>query len=389
MLQAKSKAGKSITLASLTKQEMIRARQDEFFCPTCNEPVIVKAGIKTIPHFAHRSKVVCSSNDHGEGLYHEQGKLLLYKWLLSQGIDVELEKYLPEISQRPDLLVTIKHRKIAFEYQCARIPIELLNGRNAGYFKAGITPIWILGANHFKRVRKQHFKIDQFILSFMHRFSPEFPLTLYFFCPDTLQFITIQHIQLTTSRYAIGQFRFIPLSDMTFSNMFIQQHIHKKGLYELWKIEKKDFRLRQNNRTYGLELAWHKWLYAKGTHKERLPSIVYLPVPGQYVMRSPLWNWQSRLCLEVIDPLPIGSPFTLQKCHRLFRYQTQQFSLLNEMEDPIYQYLLLLQKLQIIEEIDPNLFKKVGEISFHKNIEHSLKEDARLMNQLIHCSTMD
>lgn len=389
MLQAKLNNGQIITLASLTRQEIREARDTNFFCPICNEPVLIKAGVKTIAHFAHRSNSECSSNDYGEGPYHEQGKLMLYKWLKSQRIDVELEKYLPEISQRPDIFVTINNRKIILEFQCARIPVEILNKRNTGYLKAGITPIWILGANHFKRVNTNHFKIDQFTLSFMHRFSADFPLTLYFFCPHTLQFITVQYIQLTSLRYAIGQFRFTPFRKMTFTNMFIRQISNQKRLYELWEKEKIAFRLQPSNRLYGSELAWHRWLYEKGTHKERLPSIVHLPVQGQYLMKTALWNWQSRLCLDVIDPLPIGGIFTLQNCHRLFHHQKQQFSLLKKLDDPIYQYLLLLKKLNIIEEKEPNIFVKIKDIHFHKNIEDSLKADAQLMNRLIHCSTME
>lgn len=388
MLQAKSNIGKMITLASLTKQEIVTARQGEFFCPTCNEPVLVKAGMQTIPHFAHWSKSECSADDYGEGPYHEQGKLLLYQWLKQQGIDVELEKYLPEISQRPDLYIRLNNRKIAVEYQCARIPIEVLNSRNSGYKKAGITPIWILGANHFKRIGQQRFKIDPFILSFMHRFSVEFPLTLYFFCPHTHQFNTVQHIQLTTARQAIGQFRFIPLRHMTFPHLFTKEKLQERNLYERWKKEKIDFRLRQSNRLSGSELAWHKWLYQNGTHRERLPSIIYLPVPGQYLMKSPLWNWQSRLVLNVVAPLPIGGSFTLQNCRRLFRQQTQQLTLLKQIDDPINQYVQLLINLHIIEKIDSHHFKKLKDIYSHKNIEDSLKSDAHLMNQLIYCSTM-
>lgn len=388
MLQAKSNNGKMITLASLTKQEITIARQGDFFCPACKEPVLVKAGAKTIPHFAHWSKSECVANDYGEGPYHEQGKLLLYQWLQHQGIDVELEKYLPEISQRPDLFVSLNHRKIAFEYQCARISIEVLTSRNAGYKQVGITPIWILGANHFKRIGRQHFKLDQFILSFMHRFSAGLPATLYFFCPHTLQFVIIQHIQLTTARQAIGQFQFIPLRNMTFLHLFTKGETDERSLYQQWNKEKKDFRLRPSNRLYGSELSWHKWLYQKGTHKEQLPSTIYLPVSGQYLMTTPLWNWQSRLCLDVIAPLPIGGNFSLHRCQDLFRQQIQAFTLLNVMDDPINQYLQLLTRLQIIEETGTSHFIKRKDIRFHKNIEDSMRSDTHLMNLLIHCSTM-
>lgn len=389
MLQAKLKNGKLLTLASLTKQEIGKVKQDEFFCPTCNERVFVKAGLKTVPHFAHHSKLECASND-GEGDYHAKGKLLLYNWLKNQGIDVEIEKYIPEISQRPDLFLTFRNRRIVIEYQCARIPINDLNQRNKGYLKAGITPIWILGAKHFHRLREHHFKVDQFILSFLHRFAPDFPLTLYFFCPQTSQFIIIQHIHLISSRHAIGLFNFASLKGMAFSKLFSRYKFHDRWLYQLWKKEKENFRLRQSNRLYGSELTWHKWVYEKGTHKEKLPSVVYLPVNGQYQMKTPLYNWQSRLCLELLNPLPIGATFTIQKCYHILRFHPQDhFSLITGTESPIYQYLTLLKKLQLIEEVDFHIFKKIKEIRFHRYVEDAVREDACLMNQLIHCSTME
>src|SRR5690625_1294909 len=153
VLQAKNKQGDLVTLAMLPRKQIKLLRKKErFFCPECGEAVIVRAGTKIIPHFAHRSNVNCTNYARGEGVYHEQGKLLLYKWLLSQHISTELEPYLPDIRQRPDLFIRINQRKIAIEYQCARMPLEVIRKRNEGYQKANITPIWILGANQFKRI---------------------------------------------------------------------------------------------------------------------------------------------------------------------------------------------------------------------------------------------
>ncbi|ASK60797.1 hypothetical protein CFK37_00530 [Virgibacillus phasianinus] len=390
MLQAKLKNGKLITLASLPKQEIIKAKQDEFFCPTCEEPVLVKAGMTMIPHFAHRQRLECASNDYGEGPYHEQGKLVLYNWLRMQQVDVRLEPYIQEIGQRPDLYAELRNRKIAIEYQCARIPIELLSQRNEGYKGMGITPIWILGAKHFQRIRKYHFKIDQFLLSFIHKFSAEFPSTLYFFCPQTLYFIIVQHIHVLSPRYAMGLFRFIPIRDLKFPNIFFQQNRNDTWLYHQWNQEKKAFRLRPAKNKYGSERTWHQWLYKKGAHKETLPSIVYLPIQSQYLMKTPLWNWQSRLCLELLLPLPIGAVFSLDRCYRILHYQPQHhlFSLIRGMDNPVHNYLMLLKKLGIIEELDTNIFQKVQDIHLHKNIEASLEGDARIMNQLLHCSTI-
>ncbi|WP_430787665.1 competence protein CoiA [Virgibacillus flavescens] len=388
MLQAKIKTGDLITLINLTKQEVENARHHEYFCPVCNESVIVKAGERTIAHFAHLSVKNCISSDYGEGSYHARGKLELYNWLKQQTFKTELEKYIPEINQRPDLLVTIRNKKIAIEYQCARIPLEVVRQRNEGYRTAGITPIWILGAKHFHRLRKHHFKVDQFILSFLHQFTPSFPISLYFFCPSTLQFVSAQHIHLSNSRNAIGSFSFSKLNEMTFHHMFKQPLFNQNGFYQLWLNEKKQFRLSRNNRMFGAELVWHKWLYENGTHKERLPSIVHLPVPGQHQMKLPLYNWQSRLCIDLLIPLKIGARFSIKDCERLLRYKPQQSILLKGTDHPILSYLLILKEIGVIDQYQTTVFVKMKEIVFHKNIEESVKADARLMNQLIQYSTI-
>src|SRR5690625_1270712 len=97
MLQAKSHQGVIVTLATLTKAEIERQKaEQQFYCPVCNRQVIIKAGSRMIPHFAHKSTLHCPSSEGGEGAYHEKGKLLLYQWLKSQHLQVELEAHLPE-----------------------------------------------------------------------------------------------------------------------------------------------------------------------------------------------------------------------------------------------------------------------------------------------------
>src|SRR5690625_173214 len=173
MLQAKSHHGGLVTLATLTKAEIERQKtEQQYYCPACNGQVIIKAGSRMIPHFAHKSTFHCPSSEGGEGPYHEKGKLLLYQWLESQQFQVELEAYIPEINQRPDLLVTINRKQIAIEFQCARISITQIKRRNEGYEALHITPLWIVGANHFKRQTKNHLKINQFTRQFIHQFSP-------------------------------------------------------------------------------------------------------------------------------------------------------------------------------------------------------------------------
>lgn len=387
MLQAKTKDGQFVTLALLTKREIANHKaRVQFFCPMCHEQVMVKAGTKIIPHFAHRSTGNCPSQESGEGAYHEKGKLILYQWLKYQQLDVKLEAYLPEIKQRPDLLVTINQKRIAIEYQCARIPIEHIRKRNEGYHRLGIKPIWIIGANHFKRVNQYQIKLDQFLRQFIHQFSPDAPLTSYFFCPNTFQFSSFQDIQLTTTQQAIGTFTFSPLTNMIFTDLFHQQRLPTEQRYRLWNKEKQRFRLRPRRHLHGKELAWHQWLYLKQTHVERLPSAIYLPVSAQYLMKTPLWDWQSRLCLELLDPLPIGGHLSVQTCERLLRKHMippADFPLINSNYNPIQQYLALLQQLNILKQRSPYHFTKQSHLLFFESGEQALQMDAKIMNILI------
>ncbi|WP_164669460.1 competence protein CoiA [Virgibacillus doumboii] len=386
MLQAKTKYGNLVTLASLTRVEITKLkRQETFLCPTCNEEVIAKAGSQMIPHFAHRSKSNCPSQEGGEGSYHEKGKMLLFQWLKHQNLDVQLEAYLPEIKQRPDILVRLKHKAVAIEYQCARVPPEQIRKRNEGYHKAGIVPIWILGANRMERRGRDCLNIDQFHLYFIHQFSSAIPLTLFYFCPETLQFISFQDFYISTKQKAIGKLHVKKLPQMIFTDLFQAQFFSKNELYHVWKREKRVFRLKPAAHVYGRDLAWYQWLYLEGTHKEHLPSIIHLPVSTQFKMKSPPWDWQSRICLKIIAPLPVGGRFSLKSCEHLLRTHlrySNHFLLIKPVTNPILQYLQLLERLTVIRQFAPNQFIKVNQVLFYKSIEAALPGDDKQMNLL-------
>ncbi|WP_174612802.1 competence protein CoiA [Virgibacillus ihumii] len=387
MLQAKMKNGVLVTLALLTRQEIMRLKgnRQQFRCPACDEPVIIKAGQKMVPHFAHRSKQNCPSSEGGEGAYHEKGKLLLYKWLRHQQLDVELEAYLPEIMQRPDVLLRVNNRILAIEYQCARIPVEQVHKRNKGYRQAGIIPIWILGANRLERRGQHQLKLDAFHLQFIHQFSSEFPLTLFFFCPQSFQFISFQDLFFTSQNKAIGKFSIRRLDRMRFTDVFHENFISNQAIGPLWVKEKQNLRIRAAKRLYGSEMTWHQWLYLKRTHKEYLPSIIHMPVRGQILMKTPPWDWQSRLCLDLIEPAEIGSAIPYANCKRLLQNHLQckeYFPLLASVANPITQYLQLLEKLQVITLNSARMFTKKNPLHFHKNVEEALQGDKQLIELL-------
>ena len=387
MLQARTSDHVFVTLAHLTTAEIdVHREQSLFYCPICHEPVMIKAGIKVIPHFAHHAKTNCPSYQGGEGPYHERGKLLLYEWLKAQQINVQLEVYLKEIQQQPDLLLTINNRHIALEFQSSRIPVSVIKQRNIGYEKANIIPIWLLGANQFERQGEYHLKVNRFTLQFMQQFSLSSPLMLFYFCPLLRELVTFQDVYLTNQRLAMGRYQFHPLDHTSFTDIFKEKRLRKPALFQLWKEEKRNMRLRPRQHISRMEWSWHQWLYRKRTHFEHLSSLIHLPVRAQYRMKSPPWNWQSRICLDVIDPLPIGSHFSLKECERTVEqdlYSIYHYPLIRTNENPIRQYLQLLQQLNFIIQTSPDQFRKVKPLESYEHIEQSIRADVQVMDELI------
>ncbi len=136
-----------------------------------------------------------------------KGKLSLYEWLRGENQAVQLETYLSTIQQRPDILVERNRRKIAIEYQCARITKEEIIKRQVGYQKLGIIPIWILGAKLLKRIGKNHLQLDPFTRHFIHQFNKTLPPTLYYFCPHTDSLTIVTDFHMTSSTRALAKFK--------------------------------------------------------------------------------------------------------------------------------------------------------------------------------------
>ncbi|WP_424572116.1 competence protein CoiA family protein [Weissella confusa] len=61
---------------------------------------------------------------------------------------VELEVGLPEIKQRPDLVVAFDNVKIAVEFQCAPITAQRVSERTCGFESLGMDVVWVLGPTY-------------------------------------------------------------------------------------------------------------------------------------------------------------------------------------------------------------------------------------------------
>ena len=137
MITAYDENKKLINLFEVNPDEL----KGQYFCPACRSRVLLRNGKIKVPHFAHQSLQDCQSWSENESQQHLSLKIELYEWF-SKTEKCQIEHYLAELEQTPDLLV---NDKIAVEIQCSRLSISRLKERTENYQKHGYTVIWLMG----------------------------------------------------------------------------------------------------------------------------------------------------------------------------------------------------------------------------------------------------
>lgn len=131
-------------------------RGGSYFCPVCDSKVTFKAGTVRIPHFSHYRIEQCIRYLYkSESIQHLQTKHDLYLHIKTSR-DVDMEIYLSEIEQIPDLLMD----KTAIEIQLSTISIELLLTRTEGYKTLGMNVVWLLDEHALNPEQPTQFQLS-------------------------------------------------------------------------------------------------------------------------------------------------------------------------------------------------------------------------------------
>ncbi len=358
LLQAELADGSKIALFRLTKQEISQLKQQEsFYCPECKDEVIIKAGEKVIPHFAHQTKTACCHS--GEGAYHENGKMDLFEWFRNQKIPVMLEVYLKEIKQRPDLLVKLGSKTIAIEYQCATISTKEMIKRSNQYRAINIIPIWILGGNRIKRISNNQLRISKLDATYIHQFHENFPHTLYYYCSKQKLFLLYRDIHYLSASNVIANMTIYPLQEATWKELFTVKQLNKGQLVKAWKYELSNWRNRPVPFHNRAETAFRQWLYLNHFSVHTLPYYTHLPIANQMYFKLPPWVWQSRLYIQLIVK---KKKFTLNEAEHLLRkhlINPSEFPLLSFYNHPIAEYFQLLERIGILRSNGQNMYEVI------------------------------
>ncbi|KOS61449.1 hypothetical protein FJQ98_16615 [Lysinibacillus agricola] len=149
-----AKVGKEIINCLDTKYDRYRLKQWSskgiLKCPVCNEKYEYCHGEVVPPYFRHVVKECNGYYSEQETDEHRSGKILLYEWIKNQeGVsEVNLEHWIPETKQRPDIYFEFNNEKCVIEFQCSPIASEFIIRREL-YRLAGIHDIWILGIDKY------------------------------------------------------------------------------------------------------------------------------------------------------------------------------------------------------------------------------------------------
>lgn len=130
-------------------------RGQAYYCPVCQSKVTFKAGHVRIPHFSHYRIAHCIRYLYkSESIEHLKAKHDLYLHI-KQSRNVDMEIYLDEIEQIPDLLAD----KTAIEIQLSTISIDLLLTRTRGYTSLGMDVYWLLDEHAFNPHKPTQFQL--------------------------------------------------------------------------------------------------------------------------------------------------------------------------------------------------------------------------------------
>ncbi|WP_017754643.1 competence protein CoiA [Calidifontibacillus oryziterrae] len=390
MFTAKMKDGTVISLLNGWDKSKLESyiHNEPLFCPVCGSIVLPKLGSCRLWHFAHAAKKGCLNSIENESYYHMSGKKNLYEWFKRQGYKVEIEVYIPEIKQRPDLLVYVENKRYAIEYQCSTIDTELLLKRTRCYQKAKIIPLWIVGGNRLKRNTNHTITLSSFDLLMALAIENK-DICMIYYCPSTNRFLQASLlVPFSTSKF-LAKIHFYKPTQFSFPMMLKSINNINPDYYDDWLFMKERWR----KKSYVYTSDFYKRLfYEQGVPLCLLPAEAGIPTKSLIWIKTDAILWQGWIIMNFIVPIKEGLPFTFHDVYDRFRTEIEKgiFKIrkLPTMEKSHYSFAVMEYLLQLVKagllckSGNPPVFRKIHAIVLPKNIEEACDLDREIVNRL-------
>ncbi|KAB7704998.1 hypothetical protein F9802_15670 [Bacillus aerolatus] len=296
MLVAVDQHGKAISLVKRPPEALIsELRSSRHFCPVCRQPVILKAGAVKVPHFAHMQAHSCDSFTERESDRHLKGKVDLYSWI-SRYEKVKLEAFLPDISQRPDLLA---EGKVAVEYQCSHISANLFVKRTAGYKANGVFPLWIYGGPPIKK-QAHLYRFSAFHRLFF-QYSPLFGFWFLMYCPEREAFLLYSQLTPISASLYSASVQIIPLTYLPYPPSFAKKQPPTLFSLSQWFKQKNQWIQKQLYFKQGVYHPFLSLVYKTGHNPFLLPEWIGVPVRYMALIKNHPIEWQFYLWKDLLS----------------------------------------------------------------------------------------
>ncbi|GGI38833.1 competence protein CoiA [Mammaliicoccus stepanovicii] len=298
---------------------------DLYRCPECLSELIIKKGKHTTAHFAHKSSSLCIRNRYKrESIDHLSSKHDIYK-SLNGLIQVDMEYYLSEIDQIPDILI---NKKIVIEFQFSPINLDLLISRTEGFKSLNLQVIWI-GKN-------AHYHDGMLYLTiFQAALINHEDRTFITYNPTTKCLIRYKDVQV------IDQHKFLANKEqIVWRDLLEITNIREIPSLFLNDCEYYQYirKCRKNRSVLEPTLSL---LYQSGLiHKERL-DIIGIIVPEQIYILTHCITWQSYVFFEIKN-----GTFSFERCLEFIKFRTfynNSYSRECVLKKAIHSYLKIIQ----------------------------------------------
>lgn len=285
----------------------------DYFCPSCKTKVYLKIGQVLRPHFAHYTKENCDVFSEGETAEHIQGKMDIFQTLQNNGYQAQLEAYLPEIKQRPDILVDYQNKKWAIEFQCSAIPIQKIIERSAGYRQANYQVVWILG----KQFRYQK-KLTNLQKASLYYHLASQTIFLFHYVVETKNLIVHHNFQVnckgnTTNETIKLKALTSPLRSLRSPS---QKNTTDKNPESYFKQQHKKF-LQATRYPSQLLMDFLALLYLHKDNIVTMPIELYQHVPSEWLIQTFPMNWKYQV-LYWVESHAVGQIITRKSLRKWF-----------------------------------------------------------------------
>lgn len=366
MLTAITKTNKKVCLGYDYKKETLLTlrRKEEFFCPVCGDAVLLKLGDQRIFHFAHKNGGTCRDFYENESTYHMEGKRQLYQWLIHQKIPSVLEYYDREIQQRPDVMFKYNGKKYALEYQCSPIPDKVFCKRTESYLVNGYIPLWIMGSTHIQQKRSNFVSLSNFHYLFLRHTSDG---TLYIpsYCSEKHLFHFLGHILSYSIKNAFVQRSLVPPNQINVNGL-LNPKLNEQIQIDNWNTELEQIKYHLSLHPSPQQYPFLHELYNRNLNLLLLPLEIGLPVRHSSLIQTSPIIWQTYIFLDTLSKKQPQEAFHLQEVERNFQKRVARKDIiirnLPQMERvtpfaAIIEYMLQLEKLEIVEQKDETIFQ--------------------------------